>query len=202
LPSLGDQKGDRPHGYLAAASMLFHLLRQFPAWKGGLDRPGGSVCTNIRYPTGNGPLVIEVTDTVSRFTLNVFARLRIFSLGCLIALLLFSDPNGGVLDIPMSFILKNQMHMEAHELAKFRLIASIPLYLSFMFGLFRDSWSSKTIRDPGIIGVLSLLSAALYLTLALFALSYFTILLAALFVLRATDIQGDCGMLFLPSFPR
>lgn len=39
----------------------------------------------------------------------------------------------------MSFVLKNQMHMEAHDLANFRLIASIPLYLSFIFGLCRDS---------------------------------------------------------------
>lgn len=136
---------------------------------------------NLRHFQRIGLIVTEGTDTTIPVTLNVFTRLRIFTyLGCLIALLSFSDPNGGVLDIPMSFVLKNQMHMDAHELAKFRLIASIPLYLSFIFGLFRDSWSSKTIRDPGLIGVFSLLSAALYLILALFPLSYLTILLAAL----------------------
>jgi predicted MFS family arabinose efflux permease len=125
--------------------------------------------------------VTKGTDASIPVTLNVSARLRIFAyLGCLIALLSFSDPNGGILDIPMSFVLKNQMHMEAHDLANFRLIASIPLYLSFIFGLCRDSWSAKTIRDPEIIGVFSLLSAALYLVLALLPLSYFTILLAAL----------------------
>src|ERR1700753_1319640 len=123
----------------------------------------------------------EGTDTTIPATLNVFDRLRIFAyLGFLITLLSFSDPNGGVLDVPMSFVLKNQMHMEARDSAKFRLIASIPLYASFIFGLFRDSWSSQTIRDPAIIGVFSLLSAALYLLLSLFPLSYLTILLAAL----------------------
>jgi hypothetical protein len=106
--------------------------------------------------------VTEGTDRTIPVTLNVFDRLLIFAyLGFLIALLSFSDPNGGVMDSPMSFVLKNQMHMEAHDLARFRLIASIPLYASFICGLFRDSWSSQTIRDPGIIGTFSLLRASL-----------------------------------------
>jgi Major Facilitator Superfamily len=126
-------------------------------------------------------VVTESSDKTIPATLNAVDRLRIFAyLGFLIALLSFSDPNGGVLDVPMSFVLKNQMHMEARDLAEFRLIASIPLYASFIFGLFRDSWSSQTIRDPAIIGLFSLLSAALYLLLSLFPLSYLTILLAAL----------------------
>jgi hypothetical protein len=95
-------------------------------------------------------------------------------------LLSFGDPNGGLMDVPMSFVLKNQLHMEAHELAAFRLLVSVPLYLSFMFGLFRDTWSARKIRDREIIGFFSLFGAALYLVLALLPLSYTTLLLAAL----------------------
>jgi hypothetical protein len=113
--------------------------------------------------------------------LSPSARLRIFLyLGCLIGLLSFSDPNGGIMDIPMSFVLKNQLHMEARELSGFRLLASVPLYLSFMFGLFRDSWSARRIRDREIIGFFSLFGAVLYLVLAFLPLSYMTLLLAAL----------------------
>ena len=58
-------------------------------------------------------------------------RRRIFVyLGILIILLAFGGPSGGLIDIPISFFLKNRLHLEAHQLARFRLIAAIPLYLS------------------------------------------------------------------------
>lgn len=108
-------------------------------------------------------------------------RVRIFLyLGCLSAVISFSDPSGGLMDVPMSFLLKNQLHLEAHELASFRLLASLPLYLSFGFGFFRDVWSSHIIRDRTIIGLFSLISAILYVILALVPVSYTTLLLASL----------------------
>ena len=67
-------------------------------------------------------------------------RKRIFLyLGVLIVLLAFGAPYGGVLDIPISFFLKNKLHLEAHELAVFRLVSAIPLYLSCVFGFIRDT---------------------------------------------------------------
>ena len=99
-------------------------------------------------------------------------------LGCLIALLSLTDPNGGFMDIPMSFILKNQLGLSAQEIATFRLISSIPLYVSFLFGLFRDSLSAQCLRDREIIGFFSLANAALYLTLASLPVSYWTLFLA------------------------
>ena len=59
-------------------------------------------------------------------------------LGLLIVLLAFGSPSGGLIDIPISFLLKNRLHLEAHEVAHFRLITAIPLYLSFVFGFIRD----------------------------------------------------------------
>src|SRR5947207_16005006 len=59
-------------------------------------------------------------------------RQRIFLyLGFLIILLAFGSPSGGLIDIPITFFMKNKLHLEAHELAIFRLVAAIPLYLSF-----------------------------------------------------------------------
>ena len=40
-------------------------------------------------------------------------RQRIFLyLGCLIILLAFGSPSGGLIDIPISFFLKNKLHLE------------------------------------------------------------------------------------------
>ncbi len=109
-------------------------------------------------------------------------RLRIFAyLACLVALVAFSDPNGGLLEIPISFLLKNGLKLEAGELARFRAIAGLPLYLSFLFGLARDAWNPLGIRDRGLIGAFSLISAALYLVFAfLVPVSYTSLLIASL----------------------
>jgi len=94
-------------------------------------------------------------------------RQRIFLyLGILIILLAFGSPAGGLIDIPISFFLKNKLHLEAHELAIFRLVAAIPLYLSFVFGFIRDSWDPFGMKDRGFMLLFGGISAALY---ALFA---------------------------------
>src|SRR5215472_13018284 len=53
-------------------------------------------------------------------------RQRIFLyLGLLIMLLAFGAPFGGLIDIPISFFLKNKLHLEANEVAVFRLVSAI-----------------------------------------------------------------------------
>jgi hypothetical protein len=70
--------------------------------------------------------------------LSPSARQRIFLyLGVLIILLAFGSPSGGLIDIPISFLLKNKLKLSAHEVASFRLVAAIPLYLAFAFGFVR-----------------------------------------------------------------
>src|SRR5882724_13655355 len=91
------------------------------------------------------------------------ARQRIFLyLGILIVLLAFGGPSGGLIDIPISFFLKNRLHLTAHEVANFRLVAAIPLYLSFVFGFIRDIWSPFAMRDRGFILLFGGISALLY----------------------------------------
>src|ERR1700675_614797 len=68
-------------------------------------------------------------------------------LGILIVLLAFGSPSGGLIDIPISFFLKNRLHLTAHEVATFRLVAAVPLYLSFVFGFIRDMWNPFGMRD-------------------------------------------------------
>ena len=40
----------------------------------------------------------------------------------------YGAPSGGLIDIPISFFPKNKLHLKAHEVAEFRLVAAIPLY--------------------------------------------------------------------------
>src|SRR5438067_2239781 len=94
--------------------------------------------------------VVAVAPTA----LPYLVRRRIFLyLGVLIILLGFAAPSGGLIDIPISFFLKNKLHLTAHELADFRLIAAIPLYLSCVFGFIRDTWNPLGMRDRGFMAL-------------------------------------------------
>jgi hypothetical protein len=75
-----------------------------------------------------------IVDTaIAPTDLSPLARQRIFLyLGILIILLAFGSPSGGLIDIPISFLLKNKLKLSAHEVAGFRLVAAIPLYLSLV----------------------------------------------------------------------
>jgi Na+/melibiose symporter-like transporter len=106
-------------------------------------------------------------------------------LGILIVLLAFGGPSGGLIDVPISFFLKNRLHLEAHEVARFRLIASIPLYLSFVFGFIRDVWNPLGMRDRGFMLVFGSISALLYLGFAFVPMSY-SMLLVAIIVLTTS----------------
>ena len=109
------------------------------------------------------------------------ARQKIFVyLGVLIVLLAFGSPAGGLIDIPVSFLLKNKLHLQAHEVATFRLVAAIPLYLSFVFGFVRDSWNPFGMRDRGFMLLFGAVSAALYALFAATSLGMSTLLIAVI----------------------
>jgi MFS family permease len=99
-------------------------------------------------------------------------------LGILIILLAFGGPSGGLIDIPISFFLKNRLHLTAHEVATFRLIAAIPLYLSFVFGFIRDMWNPLGMRDRGFMLLFGGITALLYVLCAFTPMTYATLLLA------------------------
>ena len=106
-------------------------------------------------------------------------RHRIFLyLGILITLLAFGAPHGGLIEIPVSFLLKNKLHLQPNELANFRLLSSIPVYLSFLFGFLRDTWSPFGLRDRGYMLLFGSLSSILYLVFALMPVSYEGLLIA------------------------
>jgi hypothetical protein len=117
--------------------------------------------------------------TVAPVDLSPSVRHSIFLyLGLLIVLLAFGGPSSGLIDIPISFFLKNRLHLKAHEVANFRLAAAIPLYLSFVFGFVRDIWSPFGIKDRGFMLLFGSITAFLYVGFAFLPITYLTLLVA------------------------
>ncbi len=122
----------------------------------------------------------------TRMLLSVDARRRIFLyLGLLVILLAFGAPHGGLIDIPLSFLLKNKMQLNADELSVFRLLSAAPLYVAFIFGFIRDIWNPFGLQDRGYMLIFGTIGAMLYGTFAFLPLSYGTLLTALLLLTTA-----------------
>lgn len=127
------------------------------------------------------------------------ARARtLLYLAPLTLLVAFCDPNEGLIAIPLQFFLKNRLQLDAHELAAFRLVAAIPLYFSFAFGLARDCWSPFGLKDRGYLILFGGISALLYLWFAFAPLSYLN-LLVAVFLLTSAHLFIDSAQSGLSS---
>ena len=87
-------------------------------------------------------------------------------------LVYLATPSGYLLDIGTSYLLKNQLHASANQVATFRLLTGIPLYFSFAFGLVRDVWNPFGLRDRGYFLIFSAATAAVYFWLAFAEVSY------------------------------
>jgi MFS family permease len=106
-------------------------------------------------------------------------RWRIFAyLGVLIVLMGFGAPAGGLIGLPISFFLKNKLHLEAHQTAIFHLFTGIPVYLSFLFGFARDTFSPLGMRDRGFMVLFGSICSGIYLAFAFAPLTYGTLLTA------------------------
>ena len=125
------------------------------------------------------PAAAITAAAIAPITLPRSVRQRIFLyLGILIVLLAFGAPSGGLMDIPISFFLKNKLHLTAHEVAEFRLVSAIPLYLSCVFGFIRDTWNPFGMRDRGFMLLFGAISAGLYIFFAFTPITYVTLLVA------------------------
>ena len=97
--------------------------------------------------------------------------------GVLLALMNFSSPAAGMIDIPITFFLKNRMHLASNELAVFKLWIGTPLFFGFVFGFIRDRWSPFGGGDRAHLLVFAVTTALLYGVMALIAPTYWVFLL-------------------------
>jgi len=108
-------------------------------------------------------------------------RLLIYC-GVPILLINFAAPYQGLIGLPITFFLKNRLHLDANQNARFYLIISIPLFVGFLFGLVRDRWSPFGRGDRGHLVVFGLATAAIFLVMAFLEPTY-PVLLAGVFAL-------------------
>jgi MFS family permease len=117
--------------------------------------------------------------TAGRLTSAEHLGLMLYG-GGLLVLINFSGPMFGLVTIPVTFFLKNRLHLHSNELALFNLWVGTPLFVSFLFGFLRDRWSPFRTGDRGHVVIFGLVTAAIFAGLALFNPTYASLLIGLL----------------------
>ena len=82
----------------------------------------------------------------------------------------------GIAGIPITYFLKDQLHLSPVRLAVFLAVASIPVCAGFAFGFIRDRWRNANWGDRQYLFVCALAAAAGYLWLATSTTDYYKLL--------------------------
>src|SRR6516165_11852117 len=135
----------------------------------------------MRLPVEGNGLKKPVTASASGSHARAGAVLLYFTPLTLLVFLVL--PNGFLLDIATSFMLKNQIRATPEEVAGFRLLTAVPVYLSFFFGLARDLWNPFRLRDRGLFMIFGTVTAAVFFWMTSFPLSYWGLLGSMLIVM-------------------
>ena len=98
-------------------------------------------------------------------------RLLLYA-GAPILIVNFAAPTFGLLLLPITFFLKNRLHLTPNETAHFNLIVAIPLFVSALAGFARDRWSPFGAGDRGHLLVFGLATAAAFAVMAFMPPTY------------------------------
>jgi len=88
----------------------------------------------------------------------------------------------GIAAIPLSYFLKDGLHLSPVRLAVFLAIATLPVCFGFVFGFVRDRWRSARWGDRQYLLVCALAAVAMYLWLAASSIDYYKLLSLVLIV--------------------
>jgi len=139
--------------------------------------------------------IIEEVVVAQTLTLTSSAeRLRLFLFGgALLILINFADPSLGLINIPVSFFLKNRLHLQANQLAVFKLWVGVPLFLAFMFGFLRDRWSPFGLGDRGHLMVFGAVTGLIYGTIGQLNPTYAVLMVGLLIATASFQIVGSAA---------
>lgn len=90
----------------------------------------------------------------------------------LIAIVTFGYPQGSFFFTPIKFFLKSELHLNAEATSAFQFWMAFPVYFAFVCGFIRDSWNPFGLRDRGYFIIFGLLTAALYIGVQFFPITY------------------------------
>lgn len=134
----------------------------------------------------------EAEGAVARVQLPPAERARILLAAAGVMLLLqFAAPAAGFIGLPITFFLKNRLHLSAQGVTGFNFWSGAPLYLSFLFGVMRDRWSPAGKGDRGHLVLFGLITAAIYAAIAFLPPSYPVLLVGCLLV--TAGVQAAWG---------
>jgi len=117
-------------------------------------------------------------------------------LGVLTLMVTFGAPYLGLINLPVTYFLKNKLHFGAVQVAEFGLVTGLPLYFSAAWGFVRDNWNPFGIRDRGYMILFGFICAATYAIFA-FAPVSATGLAVAVIVLTTAYLFVQSGQLGL-----
>ena len=113
-----------------------------------------------------------MTDTAAR-PASEQKNLQVFSYFSLLALVTYlASPSGYLIDFATSYMLKDQLHLNADQVANFRFWTGFPTYCAFVFGLTRDTWNPFGLRDRGYLMIFGPIVALVFAWLAVSPLTY------------------------------
>ena len=99
-------------------------------------------------------------------------------------------PDGPLVDIQTSYMLKNQLNANATQISMFRLLTAVPLYFAFAFGLTRDLWNPFGLRDRGYFLIFAPVIAIVFIWLATSHLSYRGLMIGMFLAIFASQFVG------------
>jgi hypothetical protein len=120
-------------------------------------------------------------------------------MGALTLLVSVAKPDESLVRIPVSYILKNRLHATATEVSLFSLLAGIPIYAAFVFGLVRDLWNPFGLRDRGFFLLFGPAAMLAFVWMAFAPLSYRGVLVGTLLATLAFQfvVAAQSGLLSL-----
>jgi MFS family permease len=135
---------------------------------------------------------VSLAEIPSRTGADDHLRLMLFG-GGLLVLINFAAPMNGLMGIPVTFFLKNRLHLPSHALAIFNLWVGAPLFVSFAFGFLRDRWSPFGAGDRGHVIVFGLATLAMYAAVAFAPPTYGALLTSLLIATIAFQIVASAS---------
>jgi MFS family permease len=121
----------------------------------------------------------SLADIAPRPEANDHLRLMLFG-GALLLLINFAAPMNGLIGIPITFFLKNRLHLPSHTVAIFNLWVGAPLFVSAAFGFLRDRWSPFGAGDRGHVIIFGVATLTIYVVMAFTNPTYAPLLITLL----------------------
>ena len=132
----------------------------------------------------------EVLPAAVRFRIMLFG-------GAIYMLISLAAPYNGLIGIPVTFFLKNRLHLTSNQVALFNLWVTLPIFVGFIFGFLRDRWNPFGAGDRGHLLIFGGASAVIYAVVAFLNPTY-AVLLTAVFLVAAvfqTALSAAVGLI-------